>query len=42
MADKDEEYFVEPDGTHNYEKTPTGAWKWGHDPASKATQFKKG
>ena len=36
------EFFVEPDGTNNYEKKADGTWKWGHDPESKKHQFEKG
>ena len=42
MADHNEEYFVELDGSHNHEKKADGTWKWGFAPESKENQFKVG
>ena len=39
--DKDE-FFLQEDGTKDYEKMPDGSWKWGFDPESKKHRFKKG
>jgi hypothetical protein len=39
VQDKIEEYFVEADGTHNFEKKPNGAWKTGYHPNTQATKW---
>jgi len=44
MATKNDpnEFFVEPDGTHNYDKRVDGSWKTGLSPAEKENHFKPG
>ena len=39
--DKDD-YFVEADGSQNYDKQADGSWKFGKSPAAKACHFKPG
>lgn len=34
-----DEFFVEPDGTENYDKYNTGKWKPGKSPGAKSTQW---
>jgi hypothetical protein len=36
---KVEEYFVEADGTHNFEKRANGSWKTGYHPNSQANKW---
>ena len=42
MAYDKDDFFLEADGTKNFEKQTDGNWKFGHAPGSKETQFNPG
>jgi len=39
VHDTESEFFVEPDGTHNFEKKPNGSWKQGYHPNCRKAHF---
>ncbi len=39
VQDPNDEYYLEDDGTKNFDKSPTGKWKKGRSPEAKSTQF---